>query len=179
MTVTEKFKNNPIKKQPSMVGVFVNEDINKVLSITKELGFDYIQLSGNESVEYLKEIKKHNKIIKLIKLIRIKNNSLFNKTISDKIQDFKNYADFFLLDTFKNNIYGGTGEPFNWMFVENWGQEIPVILAGGLDSENVAGAIKIVKPFGVDASTRLEKSPGKKDIKKVDLFIKNAASLFL
>jgi phosphoribosylanthranilate isomerase len=88
------------------------------------------------------------------------------------MQDFKKSADFFLLDTFKENIYGGTGESFNWRIVKNCGQEFPVILAGGLDCENATEAIQIVKPFGVDASTRLEKSPGKKDIEKVGMFIK-------
>lgn len=176
LALADRFKNGQIKKLLSLVGVFVNEDINKVLEIAEELRLDYIQLSGDETIAYLKEIKKHNRNIKLIKLIRIKSDFLSTETMFNRIQDFKKYADFFLLDTFKENIYGGTGESYNWRIVKNWGQEFPVILAGGLDCENVAEAIQIVKPFGVDASTRLEKSPGKKDIKKVGIFIKNAAN---
>lgn len=172
LALTDGFKNGRIKKLPSLAGVFVNEDINKVLEIAEELGLGYIQLSGDETIAYLKEIKKHNKNIKLIKLIRIKDDVSSVESIFNRMQDFKRYADFFLLDTFKENIYGGTGESFNWKIVKNWGHEFPVILAGGLDCENAAGAIQIVKPFGVDASTRLEKSPGKKDIEKVGMFIK-------
>jgi len=88
--------------------------------------------------------------------------------------EFKKAADFFLLDTFKDNIYGGTGKSFNWEPVKGLSQDFPVILAGGLDCKNVTEAIQIVKPFGIDASTKLEESPGKKDIRKVEIFIKNA-----
>jgi len=173
LALKDRFKGDLNKKLPSFAGVFVNEDINKVLKIIEDLCLDYIQLSGDETIAYLEEIKKHNKNIKLIKLIRIKDDISSTETIFNKIQYFKKFVDFFLLDTFKKNIYGGTGKTFNWELVKNWGLEFPVILAGGLDCENVAEAIQIVKPFGVDASTRLEKSPGKKDISKVFKFIKN------
>ena len=173
LALKDRFKGDLNKKLPSFAGVFVNEDINKVLKIIEDLCLDYIQLSGDETIAYLEEIKKHNKNIKLIKLIRIKDDISSTETIFNKIQYFKKFVDFFLLDTFKKNIYGGTGKTFNWELVKNWGLEFPVILAGGLDCENVAEAIQIVKPFGVDVSTKIEKSPGKKDIEKVGMFIKN------
>ncbi|MCL4417020.1 MAG: phosphoribosylanthranilate isomerase [Actinobacteria bacterium] len=179
--VKDKFINKrfpplrrPNKKEPSFVGVFVNEDIDRVIEITKKLGLDYVQLSGDETPDYLKKIKKHNKNIKLIKLIRVKDNVSSFAAISKQMLKFKKTADLFLLDTFKENIYGGTGKSFNWEIVKGLSKDFPVILAGGLDCENVAGAIQIVKPFGIDASTKLEESPGKKDIGKVEIFIKNA-----
>ena len=174
LVTKDKFINIRDKNGPSFVGVFVNENIGKVTEITEKLGLDYIQLSGDESLDYLKKIKKHNKNIKLIKLIRVKDNVSSFAVISKQMLEFKKAADFFLLDTFKDNIYGGTGKSFNWEPVKGLSQDFPVILAGGLDCENVAEAIQIVKPFGIDASTKLEESPGKKDIRKVEIFIKNA-----
>ncbi|MBU4293562.1 MAG: phosphoribosylanthranilate isomerase [Actinobacteria bacterium] len=170
----DKFINIRDKMRPSFVGVFVNENIGKVTEIAEKLGLDYIQLSGDETLYYLKKIKKHNKNIKLIKLVRVKDNVPSFAAISKQMLEFKKIADFFLLDTFNENIYGGTGKSFNWELVKGLSQEYPVILAGGLDCGNVTEAIQIVKPFGIDASTRLEESPGKKDIRKVEIFIKNA-----
>lgn len=174
LATKDKFINIRDKMRPSFVGVFVNENIGKVTEIAEKLGLDYIQLSGDETLDYLKKIKKHNKNIKLIKLVRVKDNVPSFAAISKQMLEFKKIADFFLLDTFNENIYGGTGKSFNWELVKGLSQEYPVILAGGLDCENVADAIQIVKPFGIDASTRLEESPGKKDIRKVEIFIKNA-----
>jgi phosphoribosylanthranilate isomerase len=174
LATKDKFINVRDKKGPSFVGVFVNENIGKVTEIAEKIGLDYIQLSGDETLDYLKKIKKHNKNIKLIKLIRVKDNVSSFAVISKQMLEFKKVADFFLLDTFKENIYGGTGKSFNWELVKGLSEDFPVILAGGLDCENVAEAIQIVKPFGIDASTRLEESPGKKDIRKVEIFIKNA-----
>ena len=174
LATKDKFINVRDKMRPSFVGVFVNENMGKVTEIAEKLGLDYIQLSGDETLDYLKKIKKHNRNIKLIKLVRIKDNVSSFAVISKQMLEFKKVADFFLLDTFKDNIYGGMGKNFNWELVKGLSQEYPVILAGGLDCENVAEAIQIVKPFGIDASTRLEESPGKKDIKKVEIFIKNA-----
>ncbi|MCL5073598.1 MAG: phosphoribosylanthranilate isomerase [Actinobacteria bacterium] len=170
----DKFINKRTKKRPSFAGVFVNENIGKVIEIAEKLGLDYIQLSGDENPDYLKKIKKHNKNIKLIKLIRVKDNVSSFAAISKQMLEYKNAADFFLLDTFKENIYGGTGKSFDWEIVKGLSKDFPIILAGGLDCENVAEAIQIVKPFGIDASTKLEESPGKKDIRKVEIFIKNA-----
>ena len=174
LAVKDKFKNARDKMRPSFVGVFVNENMGKVTEIAEKLGLDYIQLSGDETLDYLKKIKKHNKNIKLIKLVRVKDNVSSFVVITKQMLEFKKVADFFLLDTFKENIYGGTGKSFNWELVKGLSKDFPVILAGGLDCENVAEAIQIVKPFGIDASTRLEESPGKKDIRKVEIFIKNA-----
>jgi len=165
--------DNSIK--PSFAGVFVNEDLNKVLEISEKLGLDYIQLSGDESPDFLKQIKKYNKGYKLIKLIRVRDDSSSFESLKKQMLEFKKAADFFLLDTYKKNIYGGTGKSFNWELAGGLGRDFPVILAGGLDCENVADAIRIVRPFGIDASTRLEESPGKKDMQKVEKFIENAA----
>lgn len=156
----------------SMVGVFVNEEIRKVLNDYRSLRLDYIQLSGDEDRDYLKDLKEKAKDIKIIKSIRIKNKSeSYRAKINKKVDKLKKYADFILMDSYSKNVYGGTGVSFNWDIVKDYYREIPVILSGGLDAENVRQAVDIVKPFGVDASSKLEIYPGKKDIDKVTKFI--------
>lgn len=156
----------------SMVGVFVNEEIRKVLNDYRSLRLDYIQLSGDEDRDYLKDLKEKAKDIKIIKSIRIKNKSeSYRAKINKKVDKLKEYADFILMDSYSKNVYGGTGVSFNWDIVKDYYREIPVILSGGLDAENVRQAVDIVKPFGVDASSKLEIYPGKKDIDKVTKFI--------
>lgn len=156
----------------SMVGVFVNEEIRKVLNDYRSLRLDYVQLSGDEDMDYLKDLKEKAKDIKIIKSIRIKNKSeSYRAKINKKVDKLKEYADFILMDSYSKNVYGGTGVSFNWDIVKDYYREIPVILSGGLDVENVRQAVDIVKPFGVDASSKLEIYPGKKDIDKVTKFI--------
>jgi len=156
----------------SMVGVFVNEEIRKVLNDYRSLRLDYIQLSGDEDRDYLKDLKEKAKDIKIIKSIRIKSkNESYRAKINKKVDKLKEYADFILLDNYSKNVYGGTGVPFNWDIVKDYCWEIPVIISGGLDAENVRQAVDIVKPSGVDASSKLEIYPGKKDMDKVTGFI--------
>ena len=156
----------------SMVGIFVNEEIERVLNDYRSLRLDYIQLSGDEDRDYLKDLKEKAKDIKIIKSIRIKNKSeSYSAKINKKVDKLKEYAGFILMDSYSKNVYGGTGVSFNWDIVKDYYREIPVILSGGLDAENVRQAVDIVKPFGVDASSKLEIYPGKKDIDKVTKFI--------
>ncbi|NQT66109.1 MAG: phosphoribosylanthranilate isomerase [Actinobacteria bacterium] len=156
----------------SMVGVFVNEEIRKVLNDYRSLRLDYIQLSGDEDRDYLKDLREKAKDIKIIKSIRIKSkNESYRAKINKKVDKLKEYADFILLDNYSKNVYGGTGVPFNWDIVKDYCWEIPVIISGGLDAENVRQAVDIVKPSGVDASSKLEIYPGKKDMDKVTGFI--------
>ncbi|MBM3702444.1 MAG: phosphoribosylanthranilate isomerase [Actinobacteria bacterium] len=156
----------------SMVGVFVNEEIRRVLNDYRSLRLDYIQLSGDEDRDYLKDLKEKARDIKIIKSIRIKNKSESCRAkINKKVDKLKEYADFILMDSYRKGFYGGTGVSFNWDIIKDYDREIPVILSGGLDAENVRQAVDIVKPFGVDASSKLEIYPGKKDIDKVTKFI--------
>lgn len=173
-SVKEKFANLPNEKMPLFAGVFVNETMDKVIESAVSLNLDYLQFSGEETVDYMQEIKKYNKNFKLIKLIRIKAGNLIAEKYVDKMQEFKHVADFYLLDTFVKKIYGGSGKTFDWKVLKGMGINYPIILAGNLDGGNVAIAINLLKPFGVDASSKLEEYPGKKDIKKVKIFIKNA-----
>lgn len=145
------------------VGVFVNEKPEKIMEIALRLHLDALQFHGEEDEEYLKIFKP----VKIIKVIRVKD----EKSIK-LIEKYKN-VDAILLDTYKRNIYGGTGETFNWNFaVEAKKYKKPVILSGGLNPENIKEAITKVRPYAVDVSSGVELYPGKKDREKLEEFVK-------
>lgn len=181
----------------AFAGIFVNDDIDKVVKIAKKLNLNYLQFSGEESLDYLSQIKEKIKgikrdlnlqssinegavkskknitNIKIIKSIKIKDNFNFEakKKLLNEIEIYASVVDFILLDSYSGKLYGGTGKTFNWELFKNIGKKFSVIISGGLDSSNVNDAISIVQPFGVDASSKLEEYPGKKDTKKVKEFI--------
>lgn len=156
----------------SMVGVFVNEEVQDVLKDCRYLKLDYIQLSGDEDMSYLKDLSSGSKSLKIIKSIRIKGrDQSYEAKLNEKLKKLKGQIDFILLDSYSEDAYGGTGRTFDWSIARDFSGEIPVILSGGLNGENVRQAVNIAKPFGVDASSKLEICPGKKDMDKVSRFV--------
>jgi phosphoribosylanthranilate isomerase len=150
------------------VGVFVNEDPRKVLEILSYAHLDFAQLHGDEPPEVCDYIGP-SRVIKVFRL----------KTVSEveKIKPYVGKIRAILLDTFSKDSYGGTGKTFDWSIakaVKETFPDIPLILSGGLNPENVSLAVKEVEPFAVDVSSGVEEKPGKKDKKKVKAFIKAA-----
>ncbi|MBC7333682.1 MAG: phosphoribosylanthranilate isomerase [Actinobacteria bacterium] len=168
----------------SIAGVFVNEKIERVVDIAEKLSLDYIQLSGDEDICYLSEIrmliskeitpKGGKKIIKSIRVGEEEDFWQFPHLLWKRLDELSGVVDYFLLDSFEQNMYGGTGKSFRWEIAENLGKKYPIILSGGLDFQNVLRAIRMVRPYGVDASSKLEISPGKKDWEKVKKFVEAA-----
>jgi len=154
------------------VGIFVNEDIDKVKRISKYLRLDFLQFHGKESACYISKFKDY----RIIKTFRIK-----DKKSLKAISKYKN-VDFYLLDTYVKEKLGGTGKIFNWnLAVKAKSFKNPIILSGGLNPKNVMRAIKKVRPFAVDVCSGVEKEIGKKDPKLLEEFIKKvryAASLY-
>ena len=155
-----------IKSIPDNVGktgVFVNEKIDTVVSVVKECGLDYAQLHGQETPEYCAELKA--KGISVINVFK-------PKDVND-LRVIEQYdVPVIHLDTFSEEIQGGTGKVFNWELAKEakkYGKSI--ILAGGLTPENVQEAIEKVEPSGVDVSSGVEEAPGKKDIIKMKKFV--------
>lgn len=146
-----------IEKLPpwvSVVGVFVDEKPERIMQIASQCKLDYVQLHGDETPEYCEQLD-----IKIIKTI---------KTDIKKIPEYK--VSGILLDISK-----GTGKVYNWdLAIEAKKYGKPIILSGGLTPENVSEAIKKVKPYGVDVSTGIESSPGKKDYEKMKLFMQES-----
>ena len=152
-----------LPKKIKKVGVFVNEKQSRVKNIIKKIGLDFVQFHGDETPAYCREFKK----VKVIKAFRIK-----NKQSLDDMKKYNVYA--YLLDAFVKGKRGGTGKRFNWNLAKKAKKlNKRIIISGGLNPSNVKRAIKI-KPWGVDASSGIEKRPGKKDAKLIKQFILNA-----
>ena len=135
------------------VGVFVNEDPSKVEEIQRSCGIDLIQFHGGESPEICKRFMPRS-----IKAIRIKDRSSLKA-----IQKYKGCVKAILLDTYKEDREGGTGETFDWdLAVQSKEFGIPIILSGGIGPENVKDAISIVRQYAIDVNSKIEVRPGKK-----------------
>ena len=148
-----------LKGKVLSVGVFVNESVDEVEKIRKYCSLDAIQLHGDESVEYCSQLKEGL----IIKAFRIKDES--------SLTPIPTYKDVFayLLDAFSKKIRGGTGKTFDWnLAVKAKAFGKPVILSGGLGLDNIAQAIKVVSPYGIDISSSIEVKPGKKDHKLME-----------
>lgn len=145
------------------VGVFVNEEIGVVQNVMDDCGLTLAQLHGDESAAYCEELGRP-----IIKGIRLQGpNTLLN------LAELKGRAQVrgFLLDAFSEKGYGGTGELADWALAAEVAKVSDILLAGGLTAGNVQEAIQQVHPYGVDVSSGVEASPGKKDAAKVQAFI--------
>jgi phosphoribosylanthranilate isomerase len=149
------------------VGVFVDETVEKVSEIAMLVGLDVIQLHGGEDNGYIDELHLASGL-PVIKAFRVGSELDVNKLTSCT-------ADAVLLDKFSAKEMGGTGEAFDWRIAKNISSKVErVYLSGGLTPDNVAEAVRVVRPYAVDACSRLESSPGRKDRNKVAAFIKAA-----
>ena len=149
------------------VGVFVNQSLEEILKIANQVGLDAIQLHGNESYEFVSQL--HRKTAKeIIKAVRPED----GLDLGD-IMDFDAHA--IMVDASSGDKFGGSGRLADWDFARDvWTMHGTVYLAGGLSEANVGEAVRYVKPYAIDACSRLESSPGKKDPDKVAAFIKAA-----
>ncbi|MDH5527369.1 MAG: phosphoribosylanthranilate isomerase [Nitrospirota bacterium] len=143
------------------VGLFVNETIDRVREIKKISGVDLLQLHGDETPEAANALGPN-----VIKVIRVQG--------ADSFADIDRYTPrAFLLDAHHDTLFGGTGQRFDWDLAQ-WVDDYPVIVAGGLNPDNVARAVERTGAYGVDVSSGVEKEPGIKDPAKLKAFITNA-----
>ena len=160
-------------KHTGKVGVFVNESLEKIIEISEKAGLNFIQLHGDESDDFISELrKKLNPEIKIIKVFRIGTDL---ENLKFKIQNLKSEVDYFLFDT-DSKSFGGTGKSFNWQILNDLEITKPYFLSGGISEENIEN-IKLLKqkPFALDINSKFEIESGIKDIGKIINF-KNALS---
>ncbi len=142
------------------VGVFVNPAEEAVLAAIRVCGLNLLQFHGDEPSEFCTQFG-----LMSVKALRVRD--------AESLAALENYStDAFLLDAHSNSGLGGTGEKFNWDLAraaQNYGK--PIILAGGLTTENIAEAVRRVRPFAVDVASGVESAPGKKDVAKVRAFV--------
>ena len=153
-------------------------DPAELAGIIAGCGADHVQFHGDESPEYCARVKERSlglsgRGIRLIKTFKVKAGIMKNSFYS--MSDY-GAADHFLFDTYVPGVGGGTGENFNWKVLKEEKKNIdrPYFIAGGLDPGNVRDAVRETEPFGVDVSSGVETSPGRKDKVLVEEFIKNA-----
>jgi phosphoribosylanthranilate isomerase len=160
-----------IKTPASLVGVFVNSPILEVNRMADLLNLDWVQLSGTETWEYCLGIRRP--IIKVVHVSSGYSSSDIIRYLKEGYRVRLKDRLIFLLDSYNDGTYGGTGQTFNWQLAREIAAEYPVMIAGGLTPENVGQLISEVQPWGVDVSSGVETS-GKKDIQKIKEFIRRA-----
>ena len=145
----------------TVVGVFVNENPEFISQVLSLCPLDLVQLHGDESPEYCASFPG-----RVIKSFRIKEASDISPLSSFSVRAA-------LLDSRVEGFFGGTGKSFDWTIVGDASLfSFPIILAGGLNADNVTRAIEIVKPYAVDVSSGVEREPGKKDYTKMREFMR-------
>jgi len=145
------------------IGVFVNEEAKVVCDIVDKCGLALAQIHGDENADFCESLGRP-----VMRGIRLRDrNTLL------AMAEYKGRAGVrgFVLDTFTQNSYGGTGKTTDWDLAKEAAQSFSFFLAGGLTPENVREAIQKVHPYGVDVSSGVESSQGKKDPAKVQAFI--------
>ena len=153
-----------IEKLPpfvTVVGIFVNHpDPQNLEDFAASLGLHAVQLHGNETPDYCSMIQR----VKVIKALRVDANF--------RVDTLRSYGSgTFLLDASSPEQFGGTGKSFNWDLVFGANAFGSIIIAGGLNPENVSQAVSTLHPFGVDVASGVESKPGRKDYEKMRRFI--------
>ena len=159
---TEHDKNDTIKT----VGVFVNETVDNLITIANEANLDAVQLHGDEDEAFIQSLKERTNV-EVWKAIQI-------RSAADVEEWIDSSADMLLFDAYHKDERGGTGEVFDWSSLDAF--ERPFMLAGGIDSTNVARAIRTVRPYGIDISSGIETN-GVKDDEKITAFTKIVKSI--
>jgi phosphoribosylanthranilate isomerase len=145
------------------VGVFVNEGLATVRSIMDACHLGMAQLHGDENASYCHELSRP-----VIKALRLKNRE---SLLALAEYQGRGSVRGFVLDTFSELAYGGTGQVTDWTLAAEVAKSTPILLAGGLTPDNVTEAIRVVRPYGVDVSSGVESAPGKKDRAKLRAFL--------
>jgi phosphoribosylanthranilate isomerase len=151
-----------VRRKVQVAGVFVNATLEEIAGTAEAAQLSLIQLHGDEGPAFCSEVARRTGA-KVIKAARVRTNA--------DIQALSPFhTDFHLLDSFAPGQPGGTGETFAWELARGHRGPIPVILSGGLTPDNVAEAIRVVRPFAVDVASGTEAAPGRKDPDKLHAF---------
>jgi phosphoribosylanthranilate isomerase len=146
------------------IGVFVDEPFDQIIKSVRQSSIDLVQLHGSETPEYCHHLSKAR--VPWIKAFRVKDS--FDPEILKKYP-----GKHFLLDAWSDDAYGGTGKTIDWEKIKPLFQENNLILAGGLNPENVVTAVNTTHPHGIDVSSGVENKPGDKSMTKIKALLQN------
>jgi phosphoribosylanthranilate isomerase len=150
-----------LNSEVKIVGVFVNESVNEVIRLVSQHRLDFVQLHGDETVDFAKTLFENQ--IKVIKAFRIDEHFNFEDTLS-----YEPYVNYFLFDT-KGQHYGGNAVRFNWDLLQQYKGNVPFLLSGGIKAEHLpeVKAFRHEQFIGIDINSGVELSAGLKNIDKV------------
>ena len=155
-----------LKRRCEIAGVFVNSTLEEVIEAAERENLTLLQFHGEEGPSFCLEAGRRTGA-KVIKAMRVTSPADVRAA-----EAFR--TDFHLFDAYWHGIHGGTGQRFDWELVAKRRSKVPMILAGGLNAQNVAEAIDLVKPDAVDVVSGVESEPGHKDPAKVEAFLEAA-----
>jgi phosphoribosylanthranilate isomerase len=166
-----QFPQSALTDKIQKVGVFVNESIENIIETINKFQLQYVQLHGNETVDYCSKLfdkSKNNKTVnfKIIKAFAVDDNFKFFETI-----DFEPFCSYFLFDT-KGLNYGGNGQKFNWYILKNYTGNTPFLLSGGIQPQDaqLIQSFKHPKFVGIDINSGFELQPGVKNVAQIKQF---------
>lgn len=153
------------------IGVFVNEELEKILAVVFKYRLDGVQLHGAENVEICKKLKDAGLIV--LKAFPIAEAYNFNVT-----GNYEGTCDYFLFDT-KTDAYGGSGQKFDWTILNEYKGETPFLLSGGIAADDAEAILKIKhsKFAGIDLNSKFEVNPGMKNVELLEEFIASLNSI--
>ena len=157
------------------VGVFVNEPINDVIATATAAGLDMVQLHGDETPNYCKEMANHYPVIKAVRISE-------TDDVAYKISEFIEEVDYLLFDT-ASSVYGGSGISFDWTKLTNATGLKPYFLSGGIGPDDVSKITSFVQSdaagncIAVDVNSKFETAPGQKNIQLLQYFIPSIKAL--
>jgi len=144
-----------LRRKALVVGVFVNESLDRIAAAVEDAHLGAVQLHGEEGPAFCQEVRRRTGA-KVIKALRVRS--------AADVQTAETFrTDFHLLDAHRPDTPGGTGASFDWELTAHRDSTVPMILAGGLTPDNVGPAIEIAHPFAVDVASGIEVAPGVKD----------------
>ena len=158
-----------LRRRVELVGVFVNPTLDEVVHATEAIGFTHVQLHGDEGPAFCTAVAERTGA-RVIKALGVRSGA-------DVRAAERYHTDLHLLDAAAGAAYGGSGRAWDWELVAQRRSDVPLILAGGLNPDNVAEAIAAVRPWAVDVASGVESAPGIKDPAKVEAFIAAAAGV--
>jgi phosphoribosylanthranilate isomerase len=162
-----------LRRRVELCGVFVNTPLDDLVGTSEALGLSMLQLHGDEGPSYSEEARRRTGA-RIVKAAQVAG--------PGDVQDLERFhVDFHLLDAHartpaRRALRGGTGETFDWSLLSSRRSQVPLILSGGLNAENVAAAIEQTHPYAVDSASGTEAAPGRKDPERLRAFIDAAAA---
>lgn len=158
-----------LRRRLELVGVFVNESLPRIVGLAEQLQLSVVQLHGDEGPSFCAEVARRTGA-RVCKVAQVSG--------AGDLRDMERFhVDYHLLDAKGDRgLRGGTGSTFDWSLLAGRRSKVPLILSGGLTPENVAEAVRVVRPFAVDVASGVEEAPGRKDEAKLRAFFDAVAS---